>query len=399
MALVILGASGSGKTSFIKSHLVKSKPNDLSTVDIRSYRYHGLDIYDTPCLHKYDCFTNIIDKTTKISVSEVTCIVFFYEGRNQNKILLNLSNYSRERNITLIVYAPLKEFNDDSIFSVESKKELSNAIYDFVDGLNLSRSKISGISVLGITNVGKSTLINSLIGEGVLSVKDERHTTAENVRVSAKVGENVFEIYDTLGLENNTKGKVHALRGIIEKSVYCIVVCDIETFNFRVNGYIINILRKMKKNFTLVVNKCDLVNVTEIRKIFRFVKDRYFDLSPIMTNSSRADLKSFLSFIKTDDFKLSDNILSKMLKAENAKVLYAKGIKNNDFYTVKIFVKEEVNFNLIRIKKIIYEKFNIYNYHLNIEIVKYKNEKNKKRRSFGRSKEYSRSSERFSQEV
>ena len=70
----------------------------------------------------------------------------------------------------------------------------------------LHNQKIPKIAIVGRPNVGKSTLINSLMGEDRFIAFDEPGTTRDAVSVNFSYRENVFTLTDTAGIRK--RGKV-----------------------------------------------------------------------------------------------------------------------------------------------------------------------------------------------
>ena len=121
-------------------------------------------------------------------------------------------------------------------------------------------------AVVGRPNVGKSSLINSLIGEERNIVTPVSGTTRDSIYSSYKKFNHAFFLVDTAGLRK--KGKVHedvefysVMRAIrtIEHADVCLLMIDatqpIESQDLNILG----LIRKNKRGVVLLVNKWDLV--------------------------------------------------------------------------------------------------------------------------------------------
>ncbi len=122
------------------------------------------------------------------------------------------------------------------------------------------------IAVVGRPNVGKSTLINSLLGEERSIVTPVAGTTRDSVHTLYKKYNHRFYLVDTAGIRK--KGKVtgniefySVLRSIraIESADVCLLMIDaVQGFESQ-DMSILNIIRKNNKGLVLLVNKWDLV--------------------------------------------------------------------------------------------------------------------------------------------
>lgn len=123
------------------------------------------------------------------------------------------------------------------------------------------------IAVVGRPNVGKSSLVNTLLGDDRNIVTPIAGTTRDSVYTQYKAFGHDLVLVDTAGLRK--KGKVYeniefysTLRAIrsIEKSDVCIVMIDAQTGMEHQDVKIFNQAEKNKKGIVIVVNKWDLVD-------------------------------------------------------------------------------------------------------------------------------------------
>ena len=126
---------------------------------------------------------------------------------------------------------------------------------------------IPRIAVLGRPNVGKSSLINALLGEDRSIVTNIAGTTRDTINTRYRLFDKDFILVDTAGLRKKTK--VHedvefysVLRSIraLEKSDVCVLMIDAQN---GLEGQDLNILRlaqKHNKGMMILVNKWDLID-------------------------------------------------------------------------------------------------------------------------------------------
>src|SRR5215831_1241461 len=66
------------------------------------------------------------------------------------------------------------------------------------------------IAIIGRPNVGKSTLFNRLVGQKLALVDDEPGVTRDRREGEARLGDLVFTVIDTAGLDEGAKGSLTA---------------------------------------------------------------------------------------------------------------------------------------------------------------------------------------------
>ncbi len=138
------------------------------------------------------------------------------------------------------------------VFSAEKKDE---------------KPDIPHIAVVGRPNVGKSSFINTLLGNTRNIVTPIAGTTRDSIHTRYNAFGHDFMLVDTAGLRK--KGKVYeniefysTLRTIraIENSDICIVMIDAQSGIEKQDISIFHLAEKNKKGIVVVVNKWDLVN-------------------------------------------------------------------------------------------------------------------------------------------
>jgi GTPase len=148
-------------------------------------------------------------------------------------------------------------------------------------------------SLIGRPNVGKSSLVNAILGEERVIVSDIAGTTRDAIDTSFKRDENEYIIIDTAGMRK--RGKVYektekysvlrALRAI-ERSDVVLVVLDADTGIIEQDKKIAGYAHDAGKAIIIVVNKWDTVEKDDktmakfedkVRKEFQFL-----DYAPIV---------------------------------------------------------------------------------------------------------------------
>ena len=126
--------------------------------------------------------------------------------------------------------------------------------------------KLPKFAIIGQPNVGKSSLLNVLVGQQRNIVTDIAGTTRDSIHTHYNMFQKEFLLIDTAGLRK--KSKVHenldfysVMRAIkaIDKADVCILMIDAQT---GIEGQDLNIFRltqKKKKGIVILVNKWDLI--------------------------------------------------------------------------------------------------------------------------------------------
>ena len=149
--------------------------------------------------------------------------------------------------------------------------------------------KTGYVAVLGRPNVGKSTLVNSLVGEKISIVTSKPQTTQINVLGIVHNKESQIIFVDTPGLISEKQMKFNS-KALNREAVNALSQADLVLMMVEANvwkktdDYIFNHLKEMSMQGILVVNKVD--RYKDKNKILDFLKDRsendvFIDTVPI----------------------------------------------------------------------------------------------------------------------
>lgn len=126
-------------------------------------------------------------------------------------------------------------------------------------------------TIIGRTNVGKSTLINKILGEKLVIVTDKPQTTRNKISAIYN-GENSQVVFlDTPGIH---KPKNDLSRSLVKSAKQTLNEVDVILFMVDSSltigpgdNYILNILKTVNKPIILLVNKTDLISKQEFMSI------------------------------------------------------------------------------------------------------------------------------------
>ena len=136
------------------------------------------------------------------------------------------------------------------------------------------------VSIVGRTNVGKSTLINLLVGEKIAAIANKVQTTRTQIKGIVNRENSQIVFIDTPGIH---KPKTKLNENMVELSWEALQDADIILFLIEADSKSIGkgdrkILEKIKesnKKTILIINKIDLVKKEELAQLINLYKDEY----------------------------------------------------------------------------------------------------------------------------
>jgi GTPase len=155
------------------------------------------------------------------------------------------------------------------------------------EGVEDPDAGIPKIAIVGRPNVGKSSLLNALLGTERSIVTDEAGTTRDAIHSRYKMYGNDFILIDTAGVRKKAKVKediefysvLRSLRALEESDV-CIIVIDAERGLEAQDVNLVNLAERQGKGMVIMVNKWDLVE-KDSKTADKFKKEILDTLAPI----------------------------------------------------------------------------------------------------------------------
>jgi GTPase len=155
------------------------------------------------------------------------------------------------------------------------------------EGVEDPDAGIPKIAILGRPNVGKSSLLNVLLGTERSIVTDEAGTTRDAIHSRYKMYGNDFILIDTAGIRKKSKvtediefySVLRSLRALEECDV-CIFVIDAQRGLESQDVNLISLAQKQNKGMVVMVNKWDLVE-KDSKTADKLTKEMLEKLAPI----------------------------------------------------------------------------------------------------------------------
>jgi GTP-binding protein len=136
------------------------------------------------------------------------------------------------------------------------------------------------LALLGRPNVGKSSIINTLLGFERQIVSDQPGTTRDSVDISWQVGEKTYTLVDTAGVRKRTRiqdslerfSVLKSLRSSKKAQVTMLVLDALEGLTFQ-DKKLLAFLDREKTALIAVVNKIDLIPKSALNALKQRFKD------------------------------------------------------------------------------------------------------------------------------
>ena len=253
-----------------------------------------LNLYDTAGITSQDAeFSELAYKKTINAINKSSLVLFITsleDGittsdrdicdtlRKLNKKTFLVINKSDKQKSSLKKYE-FHELGFQNIFEVSAKTnkgllELVQSIFNEVKSSIYSETKKNRVAFIGKPNVGKSTLINSILNESYSITSNIPGTTVDSLEIPFTFKGRDFYIYDTAGImkKSSTKETINkyaismSLKCINESDICILVISAIELIS-KQDKSIFNIIKENNKPFILVINKIDLINKIELKKL------------------------------------------------------------------------------------------------------------------------------------
>ena len=248
---------------------------DFSVIDTGGYIMSSDDVFETEirkqvilAIEESDAILFLVDVTTGItgfdeSVAEMLRKVTKPVLLAVNKVDNNARQYEAQEFYKLGIS---ELFCISSINGSGTGELLDALVSSFKKSLPVITEDLPKFAIVGRPNVGKSSLVNALIGEERHIVTPISGTTRDSIYTRYNKYNHNFYLVDTAGLRK--KGKVHedleyysVIRSVraIENSDVCLVLIDAKAGIESQDLNIVSLALRNNKGIVILINKWDLV--------------------------------------------------------------------------------------------------------------------------------------------
>lgn len=297
--VAIVGRPNVGKSTFFNRLLEKRKAivDDISGVTrdrqygIADWNGKVFNLIDTGGFvpNTEDIFEKEIRKQVKIAIDEANAIVFMVDVatgitdldesmadmlRRTTKpvyvVVNKVDNGTRELEATEFYSLGFTHNFFISSISGSGTGELMDAIAAGISDADsaevLDEDQLPKFAIIGQPNVGKSSLLNALIGEERTIVSDIAGTTRDTIHTHYKLFQKEFVLIDTAGIRKKSKEKddlefysiIRAIKAMDEADV-CLLVLDADKGITAQDVTIFSLATRKGKGVVVLVNKWDLI--------------------------------------------------------------------------------------------------------------------------------------------
>jgi len=295
--VAIVGRPNVGKSTLFNRILGIRKAMTLDISGVTRDRHYGHTTWEGRDFICIDTGGLILDEVTslekkvneqvEIAIKEAQVLLFVMEGQSgllpeEREIAKKLRRsgkkvfYVINKIDGLLHEEKLADFYDlgESLESVSS--EHGYKVNDLLDKVvaefppeqkEVQKDKKINVALIGRPNVGKSSLLNHLLGESRVIVHDQPGTTRDVIDTPVQVGGQDYLLLDTAGIRRGalSASKVerysvlNALKAL-ERSDICLVLLDSTEGIHKQDAHIVGYAAEAKKPVILVWNKMDLVD-------------------------------------------------------------------------------------------------------------------------------------------
>jgi GTPase len=296
--VAIVGRPNVGKSTFFNRLIEKRQAIMDNMPGVTRDRHYGyaewvgkyFTVIDTGgyVVGSEDKFESQIRRQVQLAVDEASAIIFMVDCKDGmtgfDKEFANIIRTSKKpvfiaanKADTTEKAMQANEFYelalDAEVFPISAENgsgtgELLDALVQTfpTEGVEDPDAGIPRIAILGRPNVGKSSLLNALLGTERSIVTDEAGTTRDAIHSYYKMYGQNFILVDTAGVRRKAKVKediefYSVLRSLrtLEESDVCIIVIDAERGMESQDVNLISLATRQGKGVVLMVNKWDLI--------------------------------------------------------------------------------------------------------------------------------------------
>ena len=282
-----------------------------------------------------DTFNDEIKVQAEIAIDESDVIIFLVDGlvgiTKNDLVVCDMLRKSGKRVIVAInkIDNKLSEehkydfyefgFSDYVEISGEHNRGVSElldlVVKDFNEYDEIDTDKRVKFSIIGRPNVGKSSLVNALLGKERAIVSDIAGTTRDATDSVFKYNDEEYVVIDTAGIRKRGKiyeniEKYSLLRSMkaIDRSDICLLVIDSVSGITTLDKNIVGMALEAGKGLLIIVNKWDVKNDLSISEYEKLIRAEFQFLSYVPIVFVSAKEKKRIHLIMPEVVRIAENI-------------------------------------------------------------------------------------------
>ena len=291
----LVGRPNTGKSTLFNRLINEKKAIIADTPGVTRDRLYGIVNYKNYSFSLIDTggidlseekFNDNIKMQAELAMDEADVIVFVVDGREsvtQNDLAVRDMLMRTNKKVIVALNKMDDKKHDENIYeyyelgfenivciSAEHKRNIDALLNmiteDFTEYTTPEDDEILKFAVIGRPNVGKSSLVNAILGEERQIVSDIAGTTRDSADSKFTYEHQDYLVIDTAGMRK--KGKIYEniekyslIRSLkaIERCDVAVIVIDAETGIIEHDKHIVSYAIDAGKSICLVVNKWDTV--------------------------------------------------------------------------------------------------------------------------------------------
>ena len=291
----LVGRPNTGKSTLFNRLINEKKAIIADTPGVTRDRLYGIVNYKNYSFSLIDTggidlseekFNDNIKMQAELAMDEADVIVFVVDGREsvtQNDLAVRDMLMRTNKKVIVALNKMDDKKHDENIYeyyelgfenivciSAEHKRNIDALLNmiteDFTEYTTPEDDEILKFAVIGRPNVGKSSLVNAILGEERQIVSDVAGTTRDSADSKFTYEHQDYLVIDTAGMRK--KGKIYEniekyslIRSLkaIERCDVAVIVIDAETGIIEHDKHIVSYAIDTGKSICLVVNKWDTV--------------------------------------------------------------------------------------------------------------------------------------------
>lgn len=241
----------------------------------------------------------VVDATQPLTASDIDCANYIRKSKRHILLIANKIDNQKSKDFMSQLYE--LGFGDavgiSSIHNI-GISDLEEAIAKLIKKLKLPKTparkkNVINISIVGKPNVGKSSLVNALVGKERLIVSNQPGTTIDSTDTPFRYIDQDFVLVDTAGIRRRGKvgkgiekyGVLRALQAISRSDITCLVL-DYESGIANQDLHVSAYLLEAGRGLIVIVNKADLMTnpAKDQEKFLAFLQHRmnYMPWAPVI---------------------------------------------------------------------------------------------------------------------